>query len=230
MKKKFLKFFAVLACLVMVMSVTAFAADSPSTGGNSGTSSPSAGDNSGTGSPSAGNNTADSSSSTTSNDPYQVPATDKAQGVTANKITVNGTEVAVTVNAASKADVANAEAIAKVYCGDKAEVVNVFDITVPAGDYSAGVDVTMNVPGVKAGDTIAVLHWNAQKGIWENLAVTNVADGSVTATFTSFSPVAIVRTEAAPSTGYEAPVALIAVLVVAAAGAAFCVRRRAIAE
>ena len=90
----------------------------------------------------------------------------------------------------------------------------------------------VNIPSylVKAGDTIAVLHWNAQKGIWENLAVTNVADGSVTATFTSFSPVAIVRTEAAPSTGYEAPVALIAVLVVAAAGAAFCVRRRAIAE
>lgn len=226
MKKKFLKFFAVLVCLVMVMSVTAFAADSPSSGSNSGTDSPSASDNSGSGSPSAGNNTADSSS----NDPYQVPATDKAEGVTANKITVNGTEVEVTVSAASQADVANATAIAKEYCGDKAEVLNVFDITVPAGDYSAGVDVTMNVPSVKAGDTIAVLHWNAQKGLWENLAVTNVADGSVTATFTSFSPVAIVRTEAAPSTGYEAPVALIAVLVVAAAGAAFCVRRRAIAE
>lgn len=212
MKKKFLKFFAVLACFVMVMSVTAFAADSADTSNNSGTDSPSTGSNSAT------------------DDPYQVPATDKAEGVTANKITVNGTEVEVTVSAASQADVANAEAIAKVYCGDKAEVLNVFDITVPAGDYSAGVDVTMNVPGVKAGDTIAVLHWNAEKGLWENLAVTNVADGTVTATFTSFSPVAIVRTEAAPSTGYEAPVALIAVLVVAAAGAAFCVRRRAIAE
>lgn len=226
MKKKFLKFFAVLACLVMVMSVTAFAADSPSAGNNSGAGSPSAGNNSGTTgsqSPTTGSN------SSTDNGVY-APATDKAEGVTANKVTVNGVELEVTVKAATKADVANAEAIAKEYCGDKAEVLRVFDVTLPDGDYSAGVDVTMNVPGVKAGDTISVLHWSAQKGLWENLPVVSVADGTVTATFTSFSPVAIVRGATAPGTGYEAPVALIAVLVIAAAGAAFCVRRRAIAE
>lgn len=226
MKKKFLKFFAVLACLVMVMSVTAFAADSPSAGNNSGAGSPSAGNNSGTTgsqSPTTGSN------SSTDNGVY-APATDKAKGVTANKVTVNGVELEVTVKAATKADVANAESIAKEYCGDKAEVLSVFDVTLPAGDYSAGVNVTMNVPGVKAGDTISVLHWSAQKGLWENLPVVSVADGTVTATFTSFSPVAIVRGATAPGTGYEAPVALVAVLVIAAAGAAFCVRRRAIAE
>ena len=93
MKKKFLKFFAVLACLVMVMSVTAFAADSPSAGNNSGAGSPSAGNNSGTTgsqSPTTGSN------SSTDNGVY-APATDKAKGVTANKVTVNGVELEVTV-------------------------------------------------------------------------------------------------------------------------------------
>lgn len=41
--KKFSKFFAVFACFVMVLSFTAFAANSPSTGDNSGTQKPSTG-------------------------------------------------------------------------------------------------------------------------------------------------------------------------------------------
>lgn len=249
MKKKFLKFLAVLSCLVMVMSVTAFAADSPNTGDNSGTEidSPDTGDNSGTDSPDTGDNSGSvspdtgsnsgttdnnsgSSDSSTPSDPYQIPATNMAEGVSAPSVIINGVEVPVTIKAASQADVTNAKTITAQICGDKAELLNVVDISLPEGDYSAGVDVKINVEGVKAGDSIVVLHWSAQKGIWENLPVTNVSDGSVTATFTSFSPVAIVRTEEAARTGYEAPVALIAVLLVAAAGAAFCVRRRAIAE
>lgn len=209
MKNKFLKFFAVLACFVMVFSMTAFAADSPNTGDNSGTLSPDTTDN----------------SAVTGSDDYTVPATDKVSGVTASKITVNGQEVAVTVESASVADVKNAESQAKAYFGENASVLKVFNLTVPAGDYSAGVSVTLNVPEVKAGQSISVIHWNGQ--YWENLPVTNVSDGSVTATFTSFSPVAVVVNPVitAPSTGFNTAYFVAAAMVIALAGAAFCARR-----
>lgn len=210
MKNKFLKFFAVLACFVMVLSMTVFAADSPDAGNNSGTDSP---------------DTSSNSATTTNMDAYSVPATDKASGVTASKITVNGQEVAVTVESASVADVKNAESQAKAYFGENASVLKVFNLTVPAGDYSAGVSVTLNVPEVKAGQSISVIHWNGQ--YWENLPVTNVSDGSVTATFTSFSPVAVVVNPVitAPSTGFNTAYFVAAAMVIALAGAAFCARR-----
>lgn len=208
MKNKFLKFFAVLACFVMVFSMTAFAADSPNTGDNSGTPSP---------------DTSDNSASTGSND-YNTPAADKAEGVTAPKITVNGQEVTVTIAAASVADVKNAESKAKEYFGAGAEVLKVFDISLPAGDYSKGVDVTLNIPGIKAGQSVSVIHWNGQ--LWEKLPVTNVSDGSVTATFTSFSPVAVVvNPVTAPSTGFNPAYFAAVAMVLALAGAAFCARK-----
>lgn len=43
----------------------------------------------------------------TGSDDYTVPASDKASGVTASNITVNGQKVTVTVEAASVADVVN---------------------------------------------------------------------------------------------------------------------------
>lgn len=219
--KKFSKFLAVFSCFVMVLSFVAFAADSPSTSDNSGTQtgaqSPDTGDNSGT---------TDTSSSTGTDDVYAIPATEMSAGVTAPKVAFGGKELNVTVAAASVADVENAKAQAQAYFGESATVLKVFDVSLPAGDYSAGVDVTMNVPGVLAGQSISVIHWNGQ--YWENLAVTNVSDGSVTATFTSFSPVAVIvnPSVAAPSTGYNAPVAVIILAVVCAAGAAYCLRRR----
>lgn len=212
--KKFSKFLAVFSCFVMVLSFAAFAADSPSTSDNSGTQtgaqSPDTGDNSGA----------------RTDDVYAIPATEMSAGVTAPKVAFGGKELNVTVAAASVADVANAKAQAQAYFGESATVLKVFDVSLPAGDYSAGVDVTMNVPGVLAGQSISVIHWNGQ--YWENLAVTNVSDGSVTATFTSFSPVAVIvnPSVAAPSTGYNAPVAVIILAVVCAAGAAYCLRRR----
>ncbi len=223
--KKFSKFFAVFACFVMVFSFTAFAANSPSTGDNSGTGtgaqSPNTGDNSAT---------TDTSSSTGTDDVYAIPATEMSSGVTAPVVTFGGRELNVTVAAASVADVENAKAQAQAYFGESATVLKVFDVSLPAGDYSAGVDVTMNVPGVLAGQSISVIHWNGQ--YWENLAVTNVSDGSVTATFTSFSPVAVIvnPSVAAPGTGYKAPVAAGLLAVVFAAGAAYCFRKREVIE
>ncbi len=218
--KKFLKFFAVVSCFVMIFSMTAFAADSPSAGSNSATNSPDTGNNSAT---------EDNSSSTTgSNSSTANNGSTASNGVTAPKVMFNGKELEVTIGSVSTADVDNAKAVAKEYFGASAQVLNVFDVTLPEGDYSAGVDVTLNIPSVKAGQSISVLHWNGS--IWENLKVTDIKDGSVTATFTSFSPVAVVLNATAPSTGYEMPVGLIAVILVCAAGAVFCFRRKAIAR
>lgn len=226
--KKFSKFFAVFACFVMVLSFTAFAANSPSTGDNSGTQKPSTGAQS----PNTGDNsgTSGSNDSSSNGDTYAIPSTDMASGVTAPSVTVDGVHLNVTVTAVSVADVENAKAQAKAYFGDSATVLKAFDISLPAGDYRAGVDVTMNVPGVLAGQSISVIHWNGQ--YWENLPVTNVSDGSVTATFTSFSPVAVIVNPSvtAPSTGYNAPVAAALLAVVFAAGAAFCFRRKEVVE
>ena len=136
--KKFSKFLAVFSCFVMVLSFVAFAADSPSTSDNSGTQtgaqSPDTGDNSGA----------------RTDDVYAIPATEMSAGVTAPKVAFGGKELNVTVAAASVADVANAKAQAQAYFGESATVLKVFDVSLPAGDYSAGVDVTMNVPGVLA--------------------------------------------------------------------------------
>ena len=63
---------------------------------------------------------------------------------------------------------------------------------IPAGETA---DITFAVPDVKAGETIIVLHQKAD-GTWEQLPVVNVVDGKVTATFSSFSPVVIVKVAA----------------------------------
>ncbi len=182
------------------------------------------------------------SSDTTDTTDAQKPAESYSEGVTVGKITVNGQEVTPTVKPATNAQVAAAKEEAKNLVAATATVLKAFDITLPEGDYSAGVKVTIGVPEVKAGQKIAVLHQKAD-GTWEKLAVNEVANGSVTATFYSFSPVAIVLespepaqapdqtqtpaptpagdTPKSPKTGSDFPAAL-AVSVLALAGAAIC--------
>ena len=48
--------------------------------------------------------------------------------------------------------------------------------------------IAISVAGIKAGDTAVVAHLTSA-GVWENVPVTNVADGVVYAKFTSLSPV-----------------------------------------
>lgn len=60
------------------------------------------------------------------------------------------------------------------------------------------ITVTFSIAGVNAGDEIVVLHKKSD-GSWEKLTGT-AGSGTVTATFTSFSPVLFVRTSAAPAT------------------------------
>lgn len=72
-----------------------------------------------------------------------------------------------------------------------AEIVGVAEVsysgTIPAG----GVAVTFNVTGINAGDNVKVLHYTSPTTC-EVLSAT-AGNGTVTATFTSFSPVAIIK-------------------------------------
>ena len=63
------------------------------------------------------------------------------------------------------------------------------DVSVPEGTQFP-VDITFNVSGVTSGMDVVVYHFSAEKNEWEAMPTT-VANGSVTATFTSLSPVAV---------------------------------------
>ncbi len=82
------------------------------------------------------------------------------------------------------------------------QVEKVFDLNAVI---TAPTNITIAVPGITAGQQVAVLHQKAD-GTWESVPVVGVAARSVTATFTSLSPVAII-TYAAPKTGESVPVA-----------------------
>lgn len=200
MKKKILGIVAATLAMVLTFGMTVMAAPSSSTGNNSAKAP-------------AQNNA-------------KKEATEYASGISAsNKVVIGGveTEVTVTVSAVTNETVAIAQENAKALLSDTAVVMKAFDISLPAGDYSKGVQVTMNVPGVVAGQSISVLHMKAD-GSWEVLPVNKVENGAVTATFTSFSPVAIVSGAGSPKTGNVLPMAGV-MMIIFLAGAAICVYR-----
>lgn len=71
----------------------------------------------------------------------------------------------------------------------KAEVADIKEVSVPEGT-PMPVTLTFDVNGVKAGSKVVILHYNGTE--WENIPVDNVADGKITATFDSLSPVAFI--------------------------------------
>lgn len=109
-------------------------------------------------------------------------------------------------------------------------VRNVMDVSVPDGT-AFPVTITFNVSGVTADSHVAVLHYNGSA--WEVVS-SKAGDGTVTATFTSLSPVAIVTDaagsaasgDASPKTG-EPAVALIGVVALLAAAGVCGLKKRA---
>lgn len=75
--------------------------------------------------------------------------------------------------------------------GKEVNAVFAKDISLPEGTTmpEGGVDLTISVGAVKAGDRVIVLHFNGTN--WENIPVVSVANGEVTAHFTSLSPVVV---------------------------------------
>lgn len=70
------------------------------------------------------------------------------------------------------------------------QVVDVKDVTVPAGTVFP-VTITFKVTGVTASTKVAVLHYNTTTKAWEKVE-SKAGEGTITATFTSLSPVAFV--------------------------------------
>jgi hypothetical protein len=98
------------------------------------------------------------------------------------------------------------------------------DPTTATKDASGNYVVTLNISGIAAGDTIAILHYNGSA--WETIAPSSVAAGSVTFATTSLSPVSVVKLEVAtvkqsPKTGAAMPIAAV-VFAAGLLGAAVC--------
>ena len=155
-------------------------------------------------------------------------APSKTAADAAKPVTVAKTEAgtALTVTAVDDKTLAEAYTEAEKK-SEKSEIVAVVEVSVPAGtDTSKGIKVTFDVAGVVAGEKIYLLHEKAN-GTWEVIHPNKVEAGKVTATFKSFSPVAIVKVPATatlPKTG--APLAVLPfVALVCAAGAAGCARK-----
>ena len=70
------------------------------------------------------------------------------------------------------------------------QVVDVKDVIVPAGTVFP-VTISFKVAGVTASTKVTVLHYDTTKKAWEKLEG-KAGDGTITATFTSLSPVAFV--------------------------------------
>ena len=118
----------------------------------------------------------------------------------ATAVTPDGNGVAVGITAVDSIDIVESAktratvVAAKVAEGATANVLGIVDVQsgIPEGYIS--IDVTFQVSGIKVGDKVIVLH-QKENGVWEILASKVKKDGQVTATFTSFSPVAIFRVE-----------------------------------
>lgn len=118
----------------------------------------------------------------------------------ATAVTPDGNGVAVGITAVDSIDIVESAktratvVAAKVAEGATANVLGIVDVQsgIPEGYIS--IDVTFQVSGIKVGDKVIVLH-QKENGVWEILASKVKKDGQVTATFTSFSPVAIFQVE-----------------------------------
>ena len=154
-----------------------------------------------------------------------VTAEDIAKPVQAAVTVVNGQQVKLEVE---EVESTTLEAVYTEVEKKTDSVVAVVDVSLPAGVKmpAEGISITFDVDGIVAGDKVYLLH-GLDGGKWEVINPTKVEDGKVTATFTSLSPVAIVKTVAAstsPKTGAPLVVAPLAVLV-CFAGATACARK-----
>lgn len=114
-----------------------------------------------------------------------------------NAVDANGVQVQAAMNSipAEYADAVNSiksteglkEVLGAAYV-EGMEVVDAADVTVPEGT-PMPVTITFNVPGVGVNTKVAVLHYNGNA--WE-IVESKAGEGTITAIFTSLSPVAFV--------------------------------------
>lgn len=143
-----------------------------------------------------------------------------ASGVEAESVVVNGQSVDVKISSASPATVSEAKKVAEINLPASATVLKVVEVSLPV-DFEK-ITLTFNVSGVVAGQSVTVLHMLPDHN-WEILPAT-AGNGTVTATFTSLSPVAFVVGATSPKTGETLPVFAI-LAVICLAGTVVCSRK-----
>ena len=114
-------------------------------------------------------------------------------------------------------------------------VADIKEVTAPEGA-KFPLKITFAMKGVTASSKVQILHYDAEKAAWEKIDTT-VADGTVTGTFSSLSPVAFVvdkttltsatGTATSPATSATA-VSAVAVLGLAAVAAVFGLKKKAV--
>lgn len=112
----------------------------------------------------------------------------------------SNTKVSSSVNATigkvsmetAKAAIAQAKAVV----GPNATIATIVDLSVPEGTGTATFTLTC---GVAAGQNVTILHQKSN-GSWEVIKPSDVSNGSVTFTLSSYSPVAVVVNGTAPKT------------------------------
>lgn len=167
-------------------------------------------------SPSTSNTSASSSAEAAA----EAEAAALASGVSAGSVVVNGQSVNVTISSASPATVSEAKKVAEINLSENATVLKVVEVSLPV-DFDK-VTITFDVSGVVAGQSVTVLHMLPDHN-WEILPAT-AGNGTVTATFTSLSPVAFVVGATSPKTGETLPVFAI-LAVICLAGTVVCTRK-----
>ena len=143
-----------------------------------------------------------------------------ASGVEASNVVVNGQNIEVTISSVDPATVSEAKKVAEINLPASATVLKVVDVSLPV-DFEK-VTLTFEVSGVKAGQKVTVLHMLPDHN-WEILPAT-AGNGTITATFTSLSPVAFVVGATSPKTGETLPVFAI-LAVICLAGTVVCSRK-----
>lgn len=129
------------------------------------------------------------SSTTTNTRPSSASSVSSANSATSQAYAagVGATEEGVMISAVSESIRNEAQAYAQEVVGANASILKVFDVSVDEKTFP--ITLTLNVSGVVAGQNVTVLH-KGESG-WEVVPCT-VGNGTVTATFSSLSPVAIV--------------------------------------
>lgn len=152
--------------------------------------------------------------------------------------TINVTVSATFDNEAEEKAVAEikTETVLKEILGDdfneNMTVADVKNVTVPEGTVFPA-KLTFAMKGVTADTKVQILHFNGTE--WEKIDTT-VADGKVTGTFESLSPVAFVVDKTTLSSGATSPatsasaVSVVAVIGLAAVVAAFGLKKKAVVK
>lgn len=152
-----------------------------------------------------------------------VAATASGQEITAETLdtfvaaTTLSTDVeGATITVVSTAQAATLVAQANAIVGSNASIATMVDINVPEGTGTA--TFTLGVPSLVSGQSVSVLHLKSD-GTVEALPVSDVANGSVTFTMSSYSPVAVVVNAVAPKTNDVNGIVVMLIAVAGLAGA-----------